>query len=760
MADAGGEGVAASSSSSTLLSGGGRQRFEVELRPGETTIVSWKKLIKDANKAAKNDNKPPPPPLLYKAYSEENSFIFSSTSRLFLPATSLITGGTAEDEANDAPLVAVLVLSLRRLNGKNSSDEEDLNDVPDDDEYDTEDSFIDDTELDEYFQVDNSAIKHDGFFVNRGKLERTNEPTVLPTEQPKKRRRKDSMKVSNDGNVPNKQMKVSKKEGRKVVASVDKDSVTPSRNITLPTANSEDVKYQSPIIALGTVVKKPSDPKTITDPSCPTKMLNGEARVVAKNIDKQKTGILQSKKHGTKLKDGSLSPALPSQRANDKGADVQLKSQGQLVNNSEELNQSVLSREKNVTHEQANIKASEIGQQPQKNTHTVRKEGSSAKPKSTSLLLEKAIRDLEKIVAETRPPSMEVPEADNSSQAVKRRMPPEIKQKLAKVARLAHAIHGKLTKELLNRLMNILGHLIQLRSLKRNLQNMVVMGLSAKEEKDARLQQLKKEVDEMVKIRAPLMKPEAIEQQAGSSDDFQEPSSKEKVLKSRFTTDDALEDKICEVYDLYVDGLEEDAGPQVRRLYAELAEMWPKGLMDNHGIKRAICRAKDRRKALHRRKEQEKLKRKKLLAPKTETLTVDGGGSVQHAPPDKVVSDSSVAVRSISNTIAAAEKPKQEKLKNPQNETTASEVLVKKKVKRKAEGESDDGQIRHEKSTSSAQGEERRKSHKQTTSAGPNKPATQPSIVTPLPASVTPATATAAAEPTTQPTANSSAEKP
>lgn len=26
---------------------------------------------------------------------------------------------------------------------------------------------------DEYFQVDNSAIKHDGFFVNRGTLERT-----------------------------------------------------------------------------------------------------------------------------------------------------------------------------------------------------------------------------------------------------------------------------------------------------------------------------------------------------------------------------------------------------------------------------------------------------------------------------------------------------------------------------------------------------------------------------------------------------------
>lgn len=31
--------------------------------------------------------------------------------------------------------------------GKDSSDDEDLNDIPDDDQYDTEDSFIDDAEL-------------------------------------------------------------------------------------------------------------------------------------------------------------------------------------------------------------------------------------------------------------------------------------------------------------------------------------------------------------------------------------------------------------------------------------------------------------------------------------------------------------------------------------------------------------------------------------------------------------------------------------
>jgi hypothetical protein len=96
-----------------------------------------------------------------------------------------------------------------------------------------------------------------------------------------------------------------------------------------------------------------------------------------------------------------------------------------------------------------------------------------------------------------RPPAAENPEADNTSQAVKRRLPREIKLKLAKVARLAvlllriyirfyiyflikgfelynincmfllqQASHGKVSKELINRLMSILGHLMQLRTLK------------------------------------------------------------------------------------------------------------------------------------------------------------------------------------------------------------------------------------------------------------------------------------------------------
>ncbi|XP_028089566.1 ubinuclein-1-like isoform X3 [Camellia sinensis] len=91
------------------------------------------------------------------------------------------------------------------------------------------------------------------------------------------------------------------------------------------------------------------------------------------------------------------------------------------------------------------------------------KEGLNVRPKCT--MLEKAIRELEKMVAESRPPTMEVQDADISSQAVKRRLPHEVKQKLAKVARLAQANHGKISMELVNRLMSIVGRMVQLRTL-------------------------------------------------------------------------------------------------------------------------------------------------------------------------------------------------------------------------------------------------------------------------------------------------------
>lgn len=97
---------------------------------------------------------------------------------------------------------------------------------------------------------------------------------------------------------------------------------------------------------------------------------------------------------------------------------------------------------------------------------------------------------------------------------------------------------------------------------------------------------------------------QGVDQQVGSSDDFREYPSEEKgALKRKFSMGDEMEDKICDLYDLYVDvwiygstllfkkvllmmestfclyifygilwlqGLEDDAGPQIKRLYAEV----------------------------------------------------------------------------------------------------------------------------------------------------------------------------------------------
>ncbi|XP_075494890.1 ubinuclein-1-like [Primulina tabacum] len=82
-------------------------------------------------------------------------------------------------------------------------------------------------------------------------------------------------------------------------------------------------------------------------------------------------------------------------------------------------------------------------------------------------LLDEAITELKKIVDEFPPPAKEIHIPDNSSQVVKRRLPREIKLMLAKISRLTEDIYGKMPKNVLFRLMDIVGHLMQLRTLKR-----------------------------------------------------------------------------------------------------------------------------------------------------------------------------------------------------------------------------------------------------------------------------------------------------
>ncbi|CAK8570307.1 unnamed protein product [Lathyrus sativus] len=722
--------------SSSCIRIGDRQLFHVELRPGETTIVSWKKLLKDANKANNEGSTSAAPEQVPKAN----------------PALGArIASGQAENNEQDAPQTnrfSAVIEKIERLYMGKDSDDEDLPVVPDD-QYDTEDSFIDDAELNEYFEVDDSVIKHDGFFINRGKLERINEPPPLPNQPAKKRCRKDILKNQGeniDGRVSNKHVKVGKTAAGKTAPLPVKNTFNSSQNLTVPGEHYEDLKSQNQLeVSRTTLKKEPSDIRPISGPSASLKVSNNDVSSVveAKDADKPKT-ILQSKNRVDKYKDASGVHNTSHQKYQEKKVSTPSKSQpGRIPSSIDDLENTGRSKDKNGINELPDLNLSEgksVMQAP-KSKNILKKAGSSVRPKST--ILEKAIQDLEKTVAESRPPTTENQEVDSTSQAIKRRLPREIKLKLAKVARLA-AGQGKVSQEVVNRLMSILGHLIQLRTLKRNLKIMINMGLSAKKEKDDRFQQKKKEVVEMIKMQAPSIESEQ-QQQAGAPGGQELGPDGKAISKRNFTMDTALEDKICDLYDLFVDGLDETAGPLIRKLYVELAELWPNGCMDNHGIKRAICRAKERRRALHsRNKDQEKMKRKNLLESRPEeNVQFDASPqqnmrkrlapeSSSHTSLNKAVSNKVTDVRVRHSPVNGMkkEKAKANSSSSPDDVRVANGVLIKKVKKRKTECELEGTHRRPEKPVSLKE-EERPRSQKQSAVAPPKsnlQPTSLPSV--------------------------------
>ncbi|XP_010416668.1 PREDICTED: uncharacterized protein LOC104702508 isoform X3 [Camelina sativa] len=510
--------------SSEVLTAGDRRLLKVELLLEETNYVSWKKLMYEA--------------------SNENGLFPSSTNPSLNPNPNfenLLAQAPTENEMAGQPQAYRfndVIQKIERLYmGRDSSDGEELGGAPDDDDYDTEDSFIDDAELDDYFEVDNSPIKHDGFFISRGKLERI-EPTTS-NQTPKKRRRKKSAKPCGDVvDVSRKQAKMAKTAGGKDQSAAPEPSL---KNIS-------------------------NDSKTVPDSIPHTDEANHQPRNATS--PKSKAAESSAPRH----------PICSSKNAHQESNSLPGKSRPNVSAKS-----TVVCQQENSGMHDLNI--------------PTKKSGSNVRPKASTL--EKAIRELEKVVAESSPPAAtENQDADISSQAVKRRLPRDVKLKLAKVARIAQGSQGDVSGELINRLMSIVGHLIQIRSLKRNLKLMIESGDNANREKDTRFQQIKNEVIEMLKTRIPLMESQANNQEAGTSDDFLDVGSVGKPPLKKFVMDATLEGKLCDLYDNFVEGLDEDSSSQIRKLYANLAELWPNSLMDNREIKRAICREKERRRAL------------------------------------------------------------------------------------------------------------------------------------------------------------------
>ncbi|XP_042052254.1 ubinuclein-1-like isoform X1 [Salvia splendens] len=636
--------------------GGGRVRFRVDLNPGESTIVSWRKLLKEANLSE------PEGPGQSGSGQPGEARGGAVSEQLHPPphAEAPRAKETAENESKEsqANRLSNVIERIERMYA-GSSDEEDLvlDNMPDDDEYDTDDSFIDDTELDAYFQVDRSATKHDGFFVNRGELERI-ELSLSMDKQPKKRRRKDLAQGcgSDDGHNQHKVMKMGSK-GKKASSSIPRSSTSP---VYKEAISNVDMLYSQAVLT-----KKATDIQVAIDPS---RLQNDGAVSQDMYKDRRKPGVNlnPSEKHTSKSKESELQN-ISTQRANDK-----------------------------TSHKESIVQ---------------RKEGSSVRPKNT---LEKAFRELEKTVAPFRPPSTDAQDPVNQSQPGKKRLPPEIKLKLSNVAKVAASCYGRIPKDVINRLMSILGHLMQITTLKRNLRAIANMGLSAKQEKDDQILKMKQEIADMVKVRTARMKSK-LEQHAANSDDFQEicPDERE-ALKHKYSLDDVLENKICVLYDLYVERLEDDSGPPVRKLYEELALLWPSGFMSSDRIKRAIYRAKDRKGLCNFRKDREKIKKKKDSAPKAQDAyngTLAMNSHEKLLPRDrgsKLASSSAPSAArgpvTTANGPNPGSNPKQEKSNklisssNPDHaDAKLSSLLPKKKVKQKPSAEVAEAKLRLQK---------------------------------------------------------------
>ncbi|KAJ7531580.1 hypothetical protein O6H91_14G049600 [Diphasiastrum complanatum] len=622
----------------------GRQRFFVELKE-ETTIVSWKKLLKTVVPTTAADAPAGANPALEARLAPE------------------VIAGTSTFQKEPLPTppnrFSSVIEKIERLYKGQDSDDENADVVPDEDQYNTDDSFIDDTELDEYFSVDKAKTKHTGFFINRGKLEKTNERCSSPIVI-KKRKPKNVTKPNAESSLEE-SARLAKVASRIKIAArklplvstpttglSERSELLPQGSLTANMEGDDAIGKSSKENNHGSAILQHPRVKDIT--GNPSLKFTFRRKELLKKTSSSLSGFFKEKgprKEGSKHKSGNKDRSKLSNFSHE-----DLRHKAPLT--SDDIVSQVLSSQRSNTGKlDANMQTEQIhqgcipvvtsskvatAQKPLKGEESKDSEGVFSKssmallkspsppgkevspgkrlgyPKGT--VLDRAFQDLQKGVASLCPPTSENQEMEQLSQSSikSKRLPREVKLKLAKVARLA-AKQGKIPDEMVERLMSILGHIMQLKTLKRNLKEMVELGLTAKQEKEGRIEDIKREVTEMVRSRVNTLQAqlEVEQQEASSADDFQlAPGLDKGGTSERYKWDHDTEDRLCDLYEQYLEGMDEHKGPQIRKLYVELAELWPEGWMDNNGIKNAVYRAKERKKKLNRLIRQETRKRKRM----------------------------------------------------------------------------------------------------------------------------------------------------
>ncbi|CAK9274642.1 unnamed protein product [Sphagnum jensenii] len=623
-----------------------RQRFFVDLKDGETTVVSWKKLTNDAEK---NMSAGVPS----DAPAGANPALEARIAPETVTSAAVVDPDTLPPPPNRFSSV---IERIERLYKGGDSDEENVEESPDEDQYDTDDPFIDDEELNEYFMVEKAKTKHTGFFINRGALEKISVAPPDPAVIPKKRKRRDVKKVAGEKIVEDSAKRRMKVKSRMKVSTQQLQDSGTHDGVGAGTGSEQALTriYSSEPEDFSNEDSR-KQPKFDLAMSHTQGKVREFKQVASKPESSKKAGVLVTsrlevwKDGKSKARDVTASKIVKTD-----GGNVLQSSPGlvKYLANGQKLDQRFSSHPeekkwKEVTKDsKLSIPVSGNLMKLKMLQHSTKEEGvrdyegaagrstgsgksSSPGPKESSpsrrsgwpkgTMMERAIQDLEKGVAEYCPPRAdgEEPEQPPQSGGKAKRLPREVKQKLAKVARLAQAREGKVPDELVDRLMGILGHVMRLTTLKRNLKEMVELGLSAKQEKEGRILDIKREVTEMVKSRVLSLQAQDADLQEGSLDDFQAaPGSAEKggSNSAKYKWDHATEDRLCDLYEQYLEGMDEHKGPQTRKLYIELAEIWPEGWMDNVGIKAAVSRAKERKKRLTKLGKETKRK-PKILGP-------------------------------------------------------------------------------------------------------------------------------------------------
>jgi hypothetical protein len=369
-----------------------RQVFSVELRPGETTIVSWKKLLKEAGHAAASP--PPAAPAVAVAASDPAFPALPGQPGAVHPPES-----DPKDPAQPNRFNAVIEKIERLYMGKHSSDEEDLDDVPDDDQYDTEDSFIDDAELDEYFEVNNLRTKHDGYFVNKGKLEQI-EAGTSANVAPKKRRRKDSSSgyIENNQVAPADYPSIGNMPGKSAARSgahVGK-KLTSSNIGSYGEYYHDDNRVVKNITGAGVHKRKSMDFSMGSDTAAYTKISSKDMPYASSELNKAAGLQPTDYTHRSKTAE-AYDYAYSAYRDRDTSMQLDFQQKRAYTGENRDPSNKIHRKEKHGMGEFSGMATTGALYSGQVMPITSR-DGSGTKPKGTRL--ERAIRDLQKIAAE------------------------------------------------------------------------------------------------------------------------------------------------------------------------------------------------------------------------------------------------------------------------------------------------------------------------------------------------------------------------